>query len=280
MARSIDTIQQQIIDAKNGTPELSGLTSDSRRSSWLLWTRIVATIIAFFEQLNDVFKTEIEGIVAVGAPSTPLWIQDRVFKFQYDATNPQVLAIIDLVPQYEVINPDLRIVTRCSVKTNYSNQVNVKVAKSTTPEPLTPTELASLQGYLTMIGTAGINYQAISSDSDKLMVNASIYYNGQYTAIINDSVKTAITNYLSSIPFDGQVIVSDLEGAIKAVAGVNDVVLNEVYARANITGYVDATKLVTASQLLLRKWDTIAGYIVPETESTHTLDDTLTYIAQ
>lgn len=280
MARTIDNIQQQIIDAKNATADLSGLTSDSRRANWYLWTRLVATIIAFFEQMLDVFKSEIETIVSVGAPSTPQWIQDRVFKFQYDAINPQILEIIDLVPQYPSINTDLQIVTRCSVKTNFSNNVNVKVAKGTTPEPLDVSELSALQRYLTIIGVAGINYQAQSLYSDKLMVNASIYYNGQYSAIISDNVQLAITNYLSNIPFDGQVIISDLEGAIKAVGGVNDVVLNEVYARANVTAYVDATKLVTESQLLLRNWNTIAGYIVPETELTHTLADTLTYFPQ
>ena len=280
MARTIDNIQQQIIDAKNATADLSGLTSDSRRANWYLWTRLVATIIAFFEQMLDVFKSEIETIVSVGAPSTPQWIQDRVFKFQYDAINPQILEIIDLVPQYPSINTDLQIVTRCSVKTNFSNNVNVKVAKGTTPEPLDVSELSALQRYLTIIGVAGINYQAQSLYSDKLMVNASIYYNGQYSAIISDNVQLAITNYLSNIPFDGQVIISDLEGAIKAVAGVNDVVLNEVYARAHVTLYVDATKLVTESQLLLRNWNTIAGYIVPETELTHTLADTLTYFPQ
>jgi len=237
MARSVDTIQQQIIDAKNATTELSGLTSDSRRSSWILWTRIVATIIAFFEQLLDVFKSEVEAIVAVGAPSTPQWIQDRVFKFQYDATNPQVLEIIDLTPQYPVVNADLRIVTRCSVKTDFSNNVNVKVAKGTTPEPLTISEKSALQDYVTILGTAGINYQVQTYDSDKLYVNADIYYKGQYSAIISDTVQLAITNYLAGIPFDGQLIISDLEGAIKAVPGVNDVVLKNIYARADVTAF-------------------------------------------
>jgi hypothetical protein len=280
MARTIDTIQQQIIDAKNATTELSGLTSDSRRSSWILWTRITAIVIAFFEQLNDVFKSEIEGIVAVGSPSTPQWIQDRVFKFQYDATNPQVLEIINLVPQYPVVNTDLRIVTRCSVKSNLSNYVNVKVAKGTTPEPLTSPQVSALQNYVTTIGTAGINYQVQSYDSDKLYVGATIYYKGQYSAIILDSVKAAIEGYLSNIPFDGQFILSNLELAIKAVAGVNDVVFNNVYARANTTDFVDATKLVYDNQLLLRNWNTIAGYMVSETESGNTLDDSLVFVSQ
>jgi hypothetical protein len=280
MARTIDQIQNSIIVEKEATPELSALTSQSRRSEWRLWARIIATIQAYSEQLFDVFKAQIEALLAKGAPSTPLWIQDQVFKFQYDATNPQVLVMDNYAPAYTVVDETLRIVTRCSVKTDFSNTVNVKVAKSETPEPLGSSEKSALQDYVTMIGTAGITYLVISSDSDKLYVEADVYYRGQYSAIISDSVQTAITNFLSDIPFDGKLLVSDLEIAIKNVAGVKDVVLKNVYARKDTTLFASATKLIENNCVILRGWDTIAGYIVPETTSGQTLNDSLNFISQ
>lgn len=280
MARTIDQIQNEIIAQKEATSELSALTSQSRRSEWRLWTRVIATVQAYSEQLFDVFKTQIEALLAKGAPSTPLWIQDQVFKFQYDATNPQVLVMDNYAPTYTTIDETLRIVTRCSVKTDFSNTVNVKVAKSVIPEPLDSSEKSALQDYVTMIGTAGITYLVISSDSDKLYVEADIYYRGQYSAIISDSVQTAITNFLSNIPFDGKLLVSDLEIAIKNVAGVKDVVLKNVYARKDTTLFAGATKLIENNCIILRGWDTIAGYIVPETTSGQTLNDSLTFISQ
>ena len=280
MARTIDQIQNEIIAKKEATTELSVLTSDSRRSEWRLWTRVIATVQVYSEQLFDVFKTQIEVLLAKGAPSTPLWIQDQVFRFQYDATNPQVLVMDNYAPTYTTIDEDLRIVTRCSVKTDFSNTVNVKVAKSETPEPLGSSEKSALQDYVTMIGTAGITYLVISSDSDKLYVEADVYYRGQYSAIISDSVQTAITNFLSDIPFDGKLLVSDLEIAIKNVAGVKDVVLKNVYARKDTTLFASATKLIENNCVILRGWDTIAGYIVPETTSGQTLNDSLNFISQ
>lgn len=280
MARTIDQIQNEIIAQKEATSELSALTSQSRRSEWRLWTRVIATVQAYSEQLFDVFKTQIEALLTKGAPSTPLWIQDQVFKFQYDAINPQVLVMDNYAPTYTTIDEDLRIVTRCSVKTDFSNTVNVKVAKSDIPEPLDSSEKSALQDYVTMIGTAGITYLVISSDSDKLYVEADVYYRGQYSAIISDSVQTAITNFLSNIPFDGKLLVSDLEIAIKNVAGVKDVVLKNVYARKDTTLFAGATKLIENNCIILRGWDTIAGYIVPETTSGQTLNDSLTFISQ
>lgn len=279
MARTIDQIQQEIIAQKEATPELSGL-SGSRRAMWRLWTRVIATIMATAEQLADVFKSDIEKQLAKGAPSTPLWIQDQVFKFQYDAINPQVLVMDNFAPSYATVDETLRIVTRCSVKADFSNVVNVKVAKSDIPEPLDNSEKSALQDYVTMIGTAGINYLVSSSESDKLYVEADIYYRGQYSAIISDTVKTAISSFLSSIPFDGTLLLSDLEIAIKSVAGVKDVVLKNVYARKDITSFASATKLIENNTIILRGWDTIAGYIVAETTSGQTLDDSLTFISQ
>lgn len=279
MARTIDQIQQEIIAQKEATPELSGL-SGSRRAMWRLWTRVIATIMATAEQLADVFKSDIEKQLAKGAPSTPLWIQDQVFKFQYDAINPQVLVMDNFAPSYATVDETLRIVTRCSVKADFSNVVNVKVAKSDIPEPLDNSEKSALQDYATMIGTAGINYLVSSSESDKLYVEADIYYRGQYSAIISDTVKTAISSFLSSIPFDGTLLLSDLEIAIKSVAGVKDVVLKNVYARKDITLFASATKLIENNTIILRGWDTIAGYIVAETTSGQTLDDSLTFISQ
>jgi len=279
MARTIDQIQQEIIAQKEATPELSGL-SGSRRAMWRLWTRVIATIQATAEQLADVFKSDIEKQLAKGAPSTPLWIQDQVFKFQYDAINPQVLVMDNFAPSYATVDETLKIVTRCSVKADFSNVVNVKVAKSDIPEPLDNSEKSALQDYVTMIGTAGINYLVSSSESDKLYVEADIYYRGQYSAIISDTVKTAISSFLSSIPFDGTLLLSDLEIAIKSVAGVKDVVLKNVYARKDITSFASATKLIENNTIILRGWDTIAGYIVAETTSGQTLDDSLTFISQ
>jgi len=280
MARTVDNIQTDIINKVESSADLSGLTSQSRRSIWIMFTYVFAYIQSLFEQKTDIFKTEIENIVDVAAPNTAAWVQNRVFKFQYDATTPQVITLNNLVPSYPTINADLQIVTRCSVKADLSNNVKIKVAKSEPPVALTAPEKSALQDYVTTIGCTGINYLVSSSDSDKLYVEADVYYQGQYSAIISDSVIAAIEAFLAALPFDGQVLLSDLERTIRTTTGVKDVVLKNVKARANGTAFSSATSLVTSNAVISRNWNTVAGYIVGETETGETLVDKLNFIPQ
>lgn len=280
MARSIATIQAALIADVQADSTLSGLTSTSKRAMWRLWTFVFAVAINLLEQLMDVFKTNTEKTVSLAAPQTSQWLQDKVFKFQYDATNPQVLQLINLVPQYAVVDASLRIVTRCSVKTNLSGSVTIKVAKNEPPEPLDNSELSALQTYVSLIGVTGIAYAVTSTASDKLFVQADIYYNGGYSSVIQTNVITAIENYLASLPFDGGMKLTDLEAAIRNTEGVNDVIFTNVIAREDATPLANGTYLVTGNQYVGRIWPTVSGYIVGETTSGSTLADTLNFIAE
>jgi hypothetical protein len=280
MARSINEIQAAIIATVQAQPELAAANSTSKRAIWRLWTFVVAVAINLLEQLQDIFQTEIEATVALSAPQTAQWVQDRVLKFQYDATNPQIVQLVNLVPQYPVVNANLRIVTRCSVKSTLSNQVQIKVAKSEPPAPLTGTEASALQSYVDIIGVAGVEYLVTSTDSDKLFVQAQIYYNGQYSAVIQANVIQAIEGYLAQIPFDGTLKLLDLEIAVRNVTGVTDIVMNNIRARKDADALTAATYLVQANEVIARKWATVSGYIVGETTSGNTLADTLTFIPE
>lgn len=281
MARSVNEIQNQIINDVAAQPELVTLTNNlSRRSIWRLWTFVTASAIALFEQLLDIFKADVENTVALSAPQTAQWVQNKVLQFQYDATTPQIVQLINLVPQYPTVNTDMRIVTRCSVKSNVNNVVLIKVAKNTPPEALDGTELSALQSYIDIIGVAGVNYLVTSTASDKLYVQASIYYNGMYSVGIQNAVITAIETYLANIPFDGVLKLSDLEGVIRNVTGVNDIVFNNVRARNDGTPLSGASYLVQSNATIGRLWPTIGGYIVGETTSGNTLADTLNFIAE
>lgn len=280
MARTIETIQQQIISAKEAEPSLSGLTSDSRRAIWRLWVYITAVAINLFEQLQDVYRASLEALIDRAAPASPLWLQDKVLKFQYSADNPQVLQVVDAAVQYPTENAALRIVTRASVKTTLAGQVQIKVAKGNPPGPLASGELDALRDYVTQIGIAGVNYTVQSLQADRMMIEANIYFAGQFAAVIQQSVVAAIDAFFAAVPFDGSVRISDLEAAIKAVPGVNDVMFINVKARAQATAYANATDIISGQTQISRLWNTVAGYVITEDETGHTLADTLTYIAE
>jgi hypothetical protein len=281
VARQISEIQQQMLDNIAADSVLGSLlTSTSKRAIYRLFTYIVAVAINALEQLIDIFTLSVESTAAKAAPATPAWVQDQILKFQYDANTPQVIQLIDFAPQYPTVDETLRIISRCSVTTNLSNSVLIKVATGEPPAALSAPQLSALQSYVNQIGIAGVSYLVTSEISDKLFVQANVYYLGQYSAVIKANVVAAIEAYLGAIPFNGQMKITDLEDAITGVEGVTDVVMVNVRARGNSTAFADGSFLVQNQQTIGRLWATIAGYIVGETTSGNTLNDSITFIAE
>jgi len=280
MARSVATIQALIVTNFQAQPELAAANSTSKRAIWYLLTFIVATAINVFEQLLDLFKANITAIVALSAPATPQWLQAKIFNFQYSATNPQNIQLINTVPTYAVVDPTLLLITRASVKTSLANTVAIKAAKLTPPVALLAPELSALQSYINSIGIAGINYTVTSANPDQIFIQATVFYQGTYAAIILQSVTAAIATFLANLAFDGSMKVSDLENTIRNVTGVNDVVLQNVTVRRDQDTVSQGTVLIQNQTEVARLWATIAGYMVAENTAGYTLATTLTLTPQ
>lgn len=293
MARTVAQIQQTMMDAITANPDLQYTDENnivrpltyntSARAIFRAFTFITATAIAFLEQLMDLYVTTIEGIVARSPGASALWVQDKMFKFQYDATTPQIVQLINTVPQYPTVDETKRIITACSVTSNVANTVNIKVAKSNPYTALSTLELNAAQSYIDTIGVAGIDYNVISLPADKLYIQADVYYLGQYSAVISTTTIATINNYLQMLSqqyFDGKLQMSDLESVIRNSTGVVDVVLRNVRARADATPFANSTYYVQNNAVVTRLFNPAAGYIVEETTSGQTFADSLNFIAQ
>jgi len=279
MARTIEQIKSAIISDIQATPELAQANSTSNRAIWRLFAFVQASAILLLEQLIDVFISENDIKISKAIPATASWLSAKVFEFQYSALNPQIVQLIDFAPTYPIIDKSLRLITRCSVVTTISNQVIIKVAKSEPPTALTTTELNSLQSYINQIGIIGVNYNCQSLTSDKLYIDAEIYYDGQYSTVISFSVITAINLFLSKLSFNGVLKVSDIELAIRNVVGVNDVLLKNVKMRSDATAFANGTFLIQNNTVISRIFPTVSGYVVGETTSGNTFTNKLTFIA-
>lgn len=279
MARSIEQIQAEIISDIQATPELAEANSTSRRAIWRLITFVQASAILLLEQIIDVFIAENDIKISKAIPATASWLNAKVFEFQYSATNPQIVQLVNFAPAYPVIDKSLRLITRCSVVTTISNQVIVKVAKSEPPTALNSTELSSLQSYINNIGIVGVNYNCQSLASDKLMIDAEVYYDGQYSTVISESVIDAINSFLAKLSFNGILKVSDIELAIRNVIGVNDILLKNVKMRSDATPFANGTFLIQNNTVISRLSPTVSGYVVGETTAGNTFVNKLTFIA-
>lgn len=281
MARTIAQIAQQMLDAKAADANLSGLTSTSQTAIWRLYIYIVAACINVYEQLQDLFRSEMEATVALSAPSTPQWWKDKVERFQYDATVAQVaeLNLTTFVIEYPIINTSYQIISRCSITTAPNRTVNVKVATGTPPAALGASEVSALEDYISAWVPAGIAFSVISETSDKMEVAAEIYYNGQYTPVIQVNVETALENYMANLPFDGTISTQGVIDAIQSAEGVTGLKLERILVRRNSLSYGTGTTLYNlATSVDGVTANTYAGYVVEETTATHTFADTLTYV--
>lgn len=286
MARTITEINNATVAAYVTYMAAIGVTIDptqwSRRNLQRVMLFTVASAIAIFEQIQDLYYAKQEALIATAPAATKAWLQSMVLKFQYDASDPQIIQLDPTTMSYfyPVVDEDLRIITRVAVIQTMENFVNIKVAKSEPPEALDVSEVAALQGYVNTIGIAGVVYNVTSAPADRIYLGMDLYYQGQYASVILDNVVNGINAFLSGIPFNGVMRLTDLEIAIKNIAGVNDVVLKNIKARADATPFGSATVLVNDGTELQRQWATFAGYMLTENESGETPADSINLIAE
>ena len=269
MARFVADIQTQIQNQMVANFASIGITIDptkwSKRNILRLLTFVFAVSDSYLEQLMDTLTLWVETKVSQSAAASPLWIQAQMFNFQYSSTTPQILQLINAVPAYPLVDPTLRIITGCSVSSVTPNEVTIKVAKGNPFQALAVGELSSAQGYINLIGTAGVNYSVVSQAADTLDINANVYYQGQYGAIIQTNVFADIDAFLQNISltnFDGSIKLSEIEAAILNVTGVNDVELLNMQATAFGASPIP---LIVSKLALSRQWFPVSGYVVRNT---------------
>jgi hypothetical protein len=290
MARTVAQIEQQINDKIASMPSLAAIVPNpSQVANWKTFIHSIAVCIAVFEQIIDVFKSEIEAKIAAGAVGSEPWLQSKAFEFQYDATTPQLLDIVNFAPAYNPIDPSKRIITRASVKTVGRGVVYVKVAKSEPPVALSTPELSAIQSYFTDggdgtyagrsrgLGFAGIDVIAQTFNADKLYLAGKIYYNGQFSASIANNVIMAINNYLATgIDTEGGISLVGITNAIESAEGFIDVLLDDVATRPDLGSYTYMRQNKTD---FIPNQITYAGYIVEETNPGNTFLDKLIFVA-
>jgi hypothetical protein len=260
MARTIQEINNQILtNIANDSVLGSQLTSTSQTAKFRLWSYIVATSIAFFEQLMDLFLAQVESKLTLIAPNTPQWTQAQIFAWQY---NYQAIYQTDKTQPnygyfyYPVIDTTANIVTQCSVITLPNKTVSIKVASNSTA--LTTPQKTQLSSYITeAILPVGIGFILTSIAGDKLYFTGSIQYDGQYSDIIQSNVQTAITNYLSNLPFNGIMKINNIIDAVIGVQGVNNFTITNLY---NVDANTTTINLITSNNWLQNTLNPVSGY--------------------
>ena len=247
MSRTINQIQEQILAAKDMSKRLSALDiltnaeaqsaqtdSTSKVSEWRLWVWVVAVSIWMLEKLFDVFRQEVEDRIAATRPHTRGWYREKALAFQKGYELPRDK------DYYDTIDEDARIIKYASVRKRIISgrgTLLIKVAKADGDNlaPLTATERYAFTAYMDRVTDAGTFIVVRSYPADSIRIEAEVYYDpqlidadGNYIATGEGAVIPAIKNYLKSMDFDSQLILTKLVDAIQNAKGIYYPVLKKV----------------------------------------------------
>jgi hypothetical protein len=282
MARTVTQIYNQMLAEKAKYQSLDALTNTTSVAIWSSLMYACAVVMASFEQIQDVFKTELL-IEAEKLPiGTKRWYADKALEYQdayelsYDRTSGRY--------KYDIIDNDALLCKVSSCEDEAGNIV-IKVAKDNGLGGLTNldnTEISNVYNYFQLIKMIGpvLLVKSLLPDVMRLVMkikvdNTIINSLGQSVASpttypIEDAIHTYISSF-SLITFGSEFNIQGLIDAIQSVRGVINIKINSALARANndiLFNDILATDMNT--------YQSLAGYMI--IDPTFTLRNNITYI--
>lgn len=196
---------------------------------------VIAIAFNAFEQILDLFRSDIEKILEQNAICSIPWYYAKALEFQLgddvvfnEATKRHGYAVTDLAKQI------VKFVAVRQVQVEGVTKLRFYVSKASRVM-LTVSELAAFKAYMSTIGGGGIHYEFISQGETELSFALNVTYNplvidntGNRLSGSGKPVNEAIQGYLDGIIYGGVFNRTKLADAIQAAAGVVDVVLTEV----------------------------------------------------
>jgi hypothetical protein len=262
MARTLEQIRQQIINAKNAQPALNTIDLESQVSELNYWIDITALIHQVSDvQLDNALET-INLRILEQTRGTLRWYQEICFDFQI---GDQLLDD----GTYAAIDENKKIITRASVTQGNTGIISIKVAKGDvgSESALAGGELLQFTNYIEKMKFAGNTCNIISLNADQLKLEGTIYYDGIFSeATMKERVQVALEAFLTNkVTFDGKVRLNYIIDSLQDVNGLIDC---EITTATAITGIIET--------VFTLDYDTVSGYI-KESED-FPFEDTLIYV--
>jgi len=282
MARTIDTIYQEIIVEKTNQPTLkykllnedgtstlsteqdllTRLTSNSKVAIWKLWAYTTAVVIWTQEKLWDLFKVEVETIKANSFVGSLTWWESKAKEFQYGDT--LVVDPITYAISYATLDIVKQIIEH-SACIEFGGKVYLKVRRLDI-DILSVPELEAFKSYVNSIKFAGTQVVIYNLNADDLKLNYEVFYNPIIDeAIVKAQIESAVNNYISNIPFNGELDINALNVLMKSVNGVKAVRFISGYAKNGANAYTQFDNYYTS----------VAGYC--NVDVAYPLSTTITY---
>ncbi len=229
MARTIQGIQNEIIVAKESRPELATLNSGSRTAIWRLWTYITAVAIWTLENLFDLHKAEVTGIIDNLKPHSLRWYANIARAYLHGVALPPDTDQYDTTGMSDEDMEAAKIVDYAAVvEAERGLRIKVATDNGTDLEALNEEQLEGFEEYMRRVKDAGVKLLITSGPPDSLVLALQVYYDplvlnseGQrLDGSDNEPVQKAVRNYLRNLPFNGIFVLAYLVDVLQQVPGV------------------------------------------------------------
>jgi hypothetical protein len=231
-----------------------------------IWFDLMSFSIFLLEQIFDTHKKEVATIIEERFPHRPSWYRTKALEFQYGYNLIEDSDRYDnsLLTAEQIATS--RIVKYAAVTTN-AGRLFIKIAKEVGGilSPITLAEKNAFDAYIDEIADCGVKYTVINNLPDELLLTLQIFrdplvLNAQGMSILNGNfpVEDAILEYMKELPFNGELVLFDLERKIKTVDGVR--IPNIVNAETRV--YDNSTLAYLPAQPITVKTVPVSGYFV------------------
>jgi hypothetical protein len=241
MARTISEIETVLqADITTAIPNPSA----SSTAEWKLWKTTFARAIWTFENILDLFRTEVETKVQTKQPGSYDWYHDKVMEFQGVTLNDNTfqgdtLVIENGIITYETVDVTRRIIAQSALRAQ-QNSLAVKVAKKLDAlnyTRLTDSEIEAFSVYMDNIKYPGTLVNVISLQADVILYDIEVVYDPIYNELtVQNNLTAKLAEYRSSLGFDDRVYKGRIEQKLMEAEGVVSVKVNSIYITGVTSG--------------------------------------------
>jgi len=225
MARTIEEINNEILQEKNNDSTLNEIDTSSKFTPWGAVIYLVAKITRTLELFFDIHKQEVEKLISDNIFGSAQWFVLKCKQFQLG--DPLVVLPAGGLG-YEVTDQQKQIVAQAAISTDSNSIATLKVAKNEGEKlvQLNEIELASLRGYIHQLQPPGASISINSLPGDLLKLRVTVYYNPLIDpGVVQRDVENTVNNYISSLPFDGELLKSAILNQLLDIESVKDITI-------------------------------------------------------
>jgi hypothetical protein len=247
-------------------------TSTSAKATWLHLLQVVSHVMSSFIGLFKVHKQDVNTALENDKAHRAQWYQSKAFLFQF---GDPLLEFGDIMATdsdfYETVDEEKQIIKYCAVSEDVQGRVEIKVAADSGSDPiaLTTEQLEAFTNYMNEIKDEGVKLVIISDDPDDLRVLLDVYYDplvlnadgARIDGTANTPVLDAISDYITSLPFNGEYTNMALVDRLQEVEGVKIPELKSSLAKYAAFDFTTIQARYTAYAGYLKLVDDIDDYI-------------------